>query len=177
MDDNAQISQENEATLIVHDELSIILNASSFEPAHINPDFLRYNEIVGSDWRIDYPVVIETGLSSITYENGLTLTATMDSLTFSQTGAPLALSEITAPDIARRYLERSPWQVEYSAIYTKPERFDKCTRRRLSKEHFAVAPLGCASACSRYNAKRANTFIIQKRRQNDCDVVFGIGQR
>lgn len=118
MDENAQISQENEDSVIVHNEMSITLNASSFDPAHINPDFLRYNEIVDSDWRIEYPVVIEAGLSSISYENGLTLTATVDSLTFSQTGAPLALSEITAPDIARRYLERSPWQVEYSAIYT-----------------------------------------------------------
>ena len=118
MDDNAHISQENEATLIVHDELSIILNASSFDPAHINPDFLRYNQIVDSDWQIDYPVIIETGLSSISYENGLTLTAMNDSLTFSQTGSSLALAEITAPDVARRYLERAPWYVEYNAIHT-----------------------------------------------------------
>ena len=102
--------------LVVHNELTIVLGASYFDPAHINPDFLRHNEIVDASWQIDPPVIIESGFSLVEYTNGLELTATNDYLKVSQTARTPESAEIVGPDVVSRYLAVAPWTVEYQYI-------------------------------------------------------------
>ena len=104
--------------VVAHNELAIVLGASHFDPAHINPDFLRYNEIVDATRQIDPPVIVESGFSLVRYDNGLTLTATNDSLTVSQDLHDMDIAETVVPDIVRRYLAAAPWSVEYQYIHT-----------------------------------------------------------
>ena len=104
--------------VVAHNELAIVLGATRFDPAHINPDFLRYNEIVDAAWQIDPPVIIESGLSLVEYANGLTLTATNDYLRVSQSVQDLDVAETVVPDVVRRYLSVAPWPVEYQHIHT-----------------------------------------------------------
>ena len=104
--------------VVAHNELAIVLGASRFDPAHINPDFLRYNEIVDPAWQIDPPVIIESGFSLVEYTNGLALTATNDDLRVSQTAQNLNVVETMVPNVVRRYLAASPWPVEYQYIAT-----------------------------------------------------------
>jgi hypothetical protein len=104
--------------VVAHNELAIVLGASRFDPAHINPDFLRYNEIVDATRQIKPPVIIESGFSLVEYNDGLTVTAINDSLTVSQTVQNLDISETVVPDVVRRYLAVAPWPVEYQYIHT-----------------------------------------------------------
>ena len=110
-------AQQAEALPVVLNRLGILLIASRIDTAHINPDFLRYNEVVDPDWQIDPPVIIESGFSLIEYDNGLSFTATNDDLAISHRAAPLATDEIVSPSVASRYLAMVPWSVEYSAVH------------------------------------------------------------
>lgn len=101
---------------MIHQELAIALGASRFDPAHINPDFLRYNEVVSPDWIIDPPVIAEPGFSLVDYINGVSLSAGNDDLRISQVAPALGMDEIVAPTVAQRYLEMAPWPVEYQYV-------------------------------------------------------------
>ena len=115
--DTTQGTQDTKP-IVSHDELAIILGASRFDPAHINPDFLRYNGIVDANWQVDPPVIIESGFSLVEYNNGLSLTATNDHLRVSQTVQTEGIGETLVPDVVNRYLPMAPWPVEYQHIYT-----------------------------------------------------------
>lgn len=115
MESNAPQANQPE---VVHHALTITLSAPGIDPAHINPDFLRYNGIVDSGWQIDYPVIIESGYSLIEYTNGLEISAEENDIQVSHTGTALVAEEIATADVMRRYLEMAPWSVEYSSIST-----------------------------------------------------------
>ena len=117
MERSAPAQQQAEAPAVVLDRLGVLLIAPHIDTAHINPDFLRYNEIVAPDWPIHPPVIIESGFSLIEYGNGLSIAATNDDLAISHRGAPLATDEIVSPSVAGRYLAVAPWPVEYSAVH------------------------------------------------------------
>ena len=117
MESNTPATQQAESPAVALNDLSIVLAAHHIDTAHINPDFLRYNEIVDSDWTIEHPVIIESGFSLIQYGNGLSLTATNDDLAISHRGARLAMDEIVSPAVASRYLARASWTVDYRAIH------------------------------------------------------------
>ena len=104
--------------IVAHSELAIVLGASRFDPAHINPDFLRYNEIVDAAWQVNPPVIIESGFSLVKYDNGLALTATNDDLRVSQIIQDSGVEETVVPEVLNRYLNTSPWPVEYQHIHT-----------------------------------------------------------
>lgn len=102
--------------VIRHNRLAITLGAARVAPGHINPDFLKYNGIVESDWQVERPVVIEARFSSVRYSNGLEISATVDSVMVSHTGRPLVIEEIFVADVAKRYLTVAPRQTEYNSI-------------------------------------------------------------
>ena len=117
MEPNTPAQQQAEAPAVVLNDLSIALIASHIDTAHINPDFLRYNEIVAPNWQIDPPVIIEPGFSLIEYDNGLSFTATNHNIRIAHSGGPLTMDEIASPSVARRYLAMTPWPIEYSAVH------------------------------------------------------------
>lgn len=116
MERSTPAQQQAEAPPVVLNELGIVLIAHHLDTAHINPDFLRYNEIVAPDWQIDPPVIIESGFSLIEYDNGLSFTATDHNLRITHGGESLAMDEFVSPSVASRYLAMVPWPVGYSAV-------------------------------------------------------------
>lgn len=110
--------RDNQLT-VAHNMVLVHLAASRFSPPHINPDFLRFNEIVDPDWQLDLPVIIESRFSQVDYTNGLSVTAGEDHFRVAQAGQPLDLEEIAVPDVITRYLKVAPLVVEYKAIITE----------------------------------------------------------
>ena len=51
-------------------ELSVYLFNPGTSPTLINPDFLRFNEIVEPSWRVVRPVIVEPDYCRIRYDNG-----------------------------------------------------------------------------------------------------------
>ncbi len=68
---------------IVHTEYAFSLSASQGLAALVNPDFLRYNDIVPSDWIAAPPFIIERESSDIEFTNGVGVRARGNQITFA----------------------------------------------------------------------------------------------
>ena len=111
-------AQDNRPT-VAHNMVLVHLAASRFLPGHINPDFLRFNEIVDPAWQVELPVIIEAGFSQVAYSNGISVSAGEDHFRVAQSGQPLSLEEISVSDVFSRYLAVTPWLAECKAIVTE----------------------------------------------------------
>ncbi len=101
---------------------SVVLVANSNNPSILNPDFLRYNEIVDASQQVQGPPIAIPGFSQVTFESGLIVKAEPNRVIFEQSGDPLAKECVICPDMAKRYLDKVP-HVPYSAIGINPQGF------------------------------------------------------
>ena len=96
--------------------MSVRLVVPGANPAHINPDSLRFNGVVPSDWAIVHPVTLETGLSRINYENSLSISASQSNVFFNQRLLENPDAELVVLDVARRYLNHPPTYLRFNAV-------------------------------------------------------------
>lgn len=89
-------------------EFSVVLLATSNNPSILNPDFLRYNDIVDASWQVQEPRISTPAFSQVIFKDGLTVTADPDRIIFAQTGDRLAAADIVCPEMAKRYAEKIP---------------------------------------------------------------------
>lgn len=101
--------------------MSVRLRATNTYPAHVNPDFLRFNEIVPGEWVVERPVVLETGYSRVDYDNGFSVTATGQYVHFYQRNLLDPTVELTAVDVAARYFECSPRYLSVDSVMIAPD--------------------------------------------------------
>ena len=85
--------------------LVIRLYVFDTNPAHINPDFLRFNDIVPSDWVVVRPVLAEPALSRVDYSNGVSIFGSDEEVSFRQVNLLNDDVELLVPELASRYLE------------------------------------------------------------------------
>ena len=109
-----------ESIPLVHTGIGVLLRPSNIEPSSLNPEFLRYNQIIGEDWKIETPVVVEPRFSRVRYDNGVVVAASRDQVTFTQTKRPLELGEVVCPSMALRFLSLMPWSAEYRIVSLDP---------------------------------------------------------
>ena len=96
-------------------ELSVVLIADNIDPSMINPDFLRYNDIVDQSLQTEPSSISTPVFSQVTFEGGLTVTAQADRFVFVQRGEALTEDVVSSPNTARRFLEKIPYPA-YKAI-------------------------------------------------------------
>ena len=183
MECSTPAQQQVDAPAVVINDLSIVLVAPHIDTAHINPDFLRYNEIVAPDWQIDPPVIIESGFSLIEYDNGLSFTATDHNMRIAHSDGTLAMDEIVSPSVAKRYLAMAPWPVEYGAVHIdlngSMDVADQEIERRFSPLHHLssgmlfhdTAPNVQARAFYQFSDKSITVFIAESV---DASFVSGV---
>ena len=85
--------------------LVIRLYVFDTNPAHINPDFLRFNDIVPPDWVVVRPVLAEPALSRVNYSNGVSIFGSDEEVSFRQVNLLNDDVELLVPELASRYLE------------------------------------------------------------------------
>ena len=85
--------------------LVIRLYVFDTNPAHINPDFLRFNDIVPPDWVVVRPVLAEPALSRVNYSNGVSIFGSDEEVSFHQVNLLNDDVELLVPELASRYLE------------------------------------------------------------------------
>jgi len=108
---------------------SVVLVANSNDPSIINPDFLRYNEIVDPNRPVQGAPITTPAFSQVTFEGGLSVKADTNRVIFEQAGDPLASEDILCPEIANCYLQKMP-HVPYSAVGINPKGFRiSCTEK------------------------------------------------
>lgn len=99
---------------------SVVLVANSNNPSILNPDFLRYNEIVDADLQVQGNPITTPAFSQVTFADGLTVKADPNRVIFEQAGDPLARGNVLCPEMANRYLQKVP-HVPYSAVGINPK--------------------------------------------------------
>jgi hypothetical protein len=100
--------------------IGIRLATSNTNPGHINPDFLRVNEIVPGAWEVERPVTLEAGFSRINYNNGVSVAAAERYVLFSQRNLFNPSAELVVADLATRYLECSPTYLSIASVTVTP---------------------------------------------------------
>ena len=95
-------------------DFSIVVVANNQNPSFLNPDFLKYNQIVPTDWELAMPPISIPVLSQVMFKNGVNIVAQSDRVTFWE-----ALDNdnlvFQIPDISCKYIDIVP-AVDYKAV-------------------------------------------------------------
>jgi hypothetical protein len=101
-------------------DLTVVVRAHNHNPSILNPDFLKYNEIVPAEWELaENPVGSELA-SQVKYKNGLGIVAQPNKIIFGEDLAGTSAHEPRVPDIAKKYTETLP-HVNYDALGINPK--------------------------------------------------------
>ena len=83
---------------------AVTLNGIDVNPQFVTPDTLRYNGLVGGDWTLTKGALFGPTRSSFAYSNGVSVTASEESLSFRQTGGSLNEDDVLCDRLMERYL-------------------------------------------------------------------------
>jgi len=101
-------------------ELSIVILAKNHNPTILNPDFLKYNNIVGNDWDLqESPICVEP-LAQVFFKNKVKIISQRDKIVFSENITDKEIEGVLIPDISYKYTKTLP-HVEYTAIGINPK--------------------------------------------------------
>lgn len=100
-------------------ELSIVIVAENHNPTILNPDFLKFNEIVPKEWVVSKPPLCAHPVSQVEYKNGMRITAELNKLIFFTPKLVSNHSETNISDIVKRYVDTLR-HVNYKAVGINP---------------------------------------------------------
>jgi hypothetical protein len=100
--------------------LIIRLHTYDTSPSHINPDFLRFNNVAPSDWAVTRPVSAQSDLYRVNYSNGISVLGTEDRISFRQTNLDDLQTELLVPGLVSRYLESPMSGITFDAVSIEP---------------------------------------------------------
>ncbi len=123
MEQSKRLAQPDDRSLLTLHEIEIVLSNLNTIPGRINPDFLRHNQIVDPEWILQRPVILQPDHSRIQYGNGLSFSATEESVTISQSLDGRTLNEIVCPEVVEKYLRISPGEFPYMEIEINPSSY------------------------------------------------------
>ena len=108
-----------------YSEFSIVFAANANNPTILNPDFLKYNNIVPNDWELKQPPIITEPFAQVIFKSGISITSQLDKVVFSHKNIDnIDNASKAIKDIAGKYLSIIP-HVNYSAIGINPQKLIK----------------------------------------------------
>ena len=96
----------------------MVLAAKNHNPTVLNPDFLRFNEIVPKEWELETPPLCLEPVAQVAYQNGVTIIAQPQRVSFSQSITNEG-KDLRIPAIATKYAAVLP-HVNYTAVGINP---------------------------------------------------------
>ncbi len=100
-------------------EIGIIIAAKGLNPSVLNPDFLKYSDIVPLDWEYAQQPVFTNSAVRITYKNGVSISAQTNRVAFSQVVGSKDQTPFHVDKIATKFAEKLP-SADYQAIGVNP---------------------------------------------------------
>jgi hypothetical protein len=97
-------------------ELAIAVAAENHNPTVLNPDFLKYNEIVPKDWTLVGDPITTPVVSQVAYDEQVAIAAQADKVVFSRSNGDIR--DPDGPDVAElaaRYVTTLP-HVDYTGL-------------------------------------------------------------
>lgn len=100
--------------MITLEQFALVVVAELHNPTVLNPDFLKYQEILPGDWELSSPPITTLSFSTIQYTNGINIIAEPNKVQFIDTkGGDPPKSHIV--EIMERYIAALP-HVRYKAL-------------------------------------------------------------
>jgi hypothetical protein len=102
-------------------ELSVVIVAENHNPSILNPDFLLRNDIVKEEWHWDLakPPITTQPFSQVVFKSGLSITAHLDRLVFTETEEGNIPASTKLAHVACKYAEVLP-HVAYRSVGINP---------------------------------------------------------
>ncbi len=100
-------------------EISIIIAAKDLSPSLLNPDFLKYSDIVPSDWQYDQDPVVTNNGARISYNNGIRITSQPNRVAFAQIVPSQDQPQFLIHSMAAKFAETLP-NAAYLAVGINP---------------------------------------------------------
>ena len=103
-------------------ELAIAITAKNLNPNIVNLDFLKYSNIISSDWEVARPPVYTKNLTQLVFQNGIVIVAQPNRIVFAEAidTDTKDIQELQISQLAAKYVEKLP-NVEYQAIGIIPK--------------------------------------------------------
>lgn len=86
-------------------EFSFVVVADHTDPSILNPDFLRYNEIVDADLPLRDPVISTPVFSQVLFEGDIGIKVEPHRFIFEQKGQALDMDDCVVPELVKRFLK------------------------------------------------------------------------
>lgn len=103
-------------------EVALALAAKNLNPTVLNPDFLKYTDIIPVDWELARPPVYTNQLSQLLFSNGVGIVAQPNQIVCAETIGSKELKDVQVIDVACRCIETLS-KVEYQAVGINPTGF------------------------------------------------------
>lgn len=105
-------------------ELAIAITAKNLNPNVVNLDFLKYSNIISSDWEVARPPVYTKNLTQLVFQNGIVIVAQPNRIVFAEAidTDTKDIQELQISQLAAKYVEKLP-NIEYQAIGINPKGF------------------------------------------------------
>lgn len=100
-------------------EISIIIAAKDLSPSVLNPDFLKYGDIVPSDWQYSQQPIFTKNSVQITYDNGVRINAQPNRVAFAQAFLTQEQPQFQIEMMAIKFAEKLP-NANYQAVGINP---------------------------------------------------------
>lgn len=100
---------------VVVQNLGIAIASKNQNPSILTYDFLKYSDIIPSDWQIAREPIVGNQGSQVVFQNGITLTAQPEILSFVEIIGTKTINEIQAANIAHNYVKALP-SLDYQAV-------------------------------------------------------------
>jgi len=94
-------------------QIVVTIGAKRHNPSILNPDFLKINQIVPSEWELaESPICVEPH-SEVSFTNGIKIVAEFEAISFSEAVNPDNELDLCVPSMAKSYIELLP-HVDYT---------------------------------------------------------------
>ncbi len=103
-------------------ELAIAIAAKNLNPNVLNVDFLKYGNIISSDWELARNPVYTKNLTQLIFQNGIAIIAQPNRIVFAETIDTKDIQEVQISKLASKYIEKLP-NIEYQAVGINPKGF------------------------------------------------------
>ncbi|MGB6295899.1 MAG: hypothetical protein WBF90_06900 [Rivularia sp. (in: cyanobacteria)] len=103
-------------------ELAIAITAKNLNPNVVNLDFLKYTNIISSEWELARQPVYTKNLTQLVFQNGIAIVAQPNRIVFGETIDAEDIQKLQISQIAEKYIEKLP-NVEYQAVGINPKGF------------------------------------------------------
>lgn len=104
---------------LIINEVSLVVVATNHNPTILNPDFLRYNNIVPLDWELGQPPICVEPMAQVSFKNGVKITAQFEKVIFAESVKNKKFEKLEIASVAYKYIHTLP-HVDYRSVGINP---------------------------------------------------------